>query len=103
MRGRARVWVTVALLLVGARQARAEVFTALVDHRPEATGELAAEGDAAPSRVLQMQVYLAPRNRAKLDRLLDEQQDPASPDYHRWLSAAEYERRFGPTQRTSTR
>jgi kumamolisin len=41
-----------------------------------------------------MQVYLAPRNRAQLDRLLDQLQDPASPRYRRFLSAAEYEARF---------
>src|SRR4029077_8614765 len=60
--------------------------------------ELAAEGALPASRGLHMQVYLAPRNQGRLRRLLRDQHDPASPDYRRWLSAAEYERRFGPTQ-----
>jgi subtilase family serine protease len=78
--------------------ALARDLVALADHRPAAAAEIAAEGDADPRRPLRLQVYLAPRNRATLDRLLEAQHDPASPHYHRWLSSAEYERRFGPTQ-----
>jgi len=36
-------------------------------------------------------------NQAALEKLLAAQQDPTSPQYHRWLSAAEFNRRFGPT------
>jgi subtilase family serine protease len=35
---------------------------------------------------------------AELDRLLDEQQDPSSPNYHKWLTPPEYADRFGVTQ-----
>lgn len=89
---------TIVMLLAGAAHARADGSTALLDHRPEAAAELAIEGDAAPSQRLAMQVYLAARNEKQLDQLLDAQQDPTSPKYRRWLSSAEYERRFGPTQ-----
>jgi subtilase family serine protease len=35
------------------------------------------------------------QQQADLDRLLTAQQDPSSPDYHRWLSPEEYADRFG--------
>jgi subtilase family serine protease len=39
-----------------------------------------------------------PEQRAALGRLLDEQQNPTSPDYHRWLTAQEFGARFGASQ-----
>ena len=36
-----------------------------------------------------------PAQQADLDRLLTAQQDPSSPDYHRWLSPEQYADRFG--------
>src|ERR1035438_417884 len=36
-----------------------------------------------------------PEQRADLDRLLTAQQDPGSPDYHRWLVPDQYADRFG--------
>src|ERR1039457_4280892 len=36
-----------------------------------------------------------PEQRADLDRLLAAQQDPSSPDYHRWLVPEQYAERFG--------
>jgi subtilase family serine protease len=44
-----------------------------------------------------MEIYLNPRNQAQFDKLLQEQQDPNSPQYHRWLFPTEYDQRFGPT------
>ncbi|HTQ57348.1 MAG TPA: protease pro-enzyme activation domain-containing protein [Bryobacteraceae bacterium] len=35
---------------------------------------------------------------ADLDRLLEQQQDPASPEYHRWLTPEQYADRFGAEQ-----
>src|SRR5688572_14076514 len=98
MRGPSDVATVVALLLAGALHARAEAPVAIADHLPEAALEIASEGDASARRPLRMTAYLAPRNAKKLERLIDTQQDPASPRYRRWLSAEEYERRFGPTE-----
>src|SRR5262249_22931977 len=80
-------------------RAMAEPSVALLDHRPPAAADLAAEEPAPASTRLTMQLYLAPRHAAELDRLVRDQQDPASPTYHRWLDAAEYEARFAPTPR----
>jgi subtilase family serine protease len=86
------------LLCVAGGPAHAEKPVSLPDGLAEAATELAAEGRAPRSRALQMQVYLQPRNRAQLDRLLDALQDPDSPHYRRFLSASEYEARFAPAQ-----
>src|SRR5690348_12421436 len=53
--------------------------------------------NAAPGQVLTMEVRFAVRNRAELDKLLAEQQDPTSPNYHKWLASGEFDRRFGAT------
>ncbi|HKC25075.1 MAG TPA: S53 family peptidase, partial [Thermoanaerobaculia bacterium] len=41
---------------------------------------------------------LRPGARAELDRLLAAQQDPASPDFRRWLTPEEFGARFGPRE-----
>jgi subtilase family serine protease len=41
---------------------------------------------------------LSPAQQSDLDRLLREQQDPASPNHHKWLTADQYARRFGMTR-----
>jgi subtilase family serine protease len=38
---------------------------------------------------------IAPEKQAELDRLVAEQQDSASPNYHRWLTPEEFGNRFG--------
>src|SRR3974390_3465087 len=38
----------------------------------------------------------SPEQQAALDQLLVEQQDPRSPNYHKWLTPAEFADRFGP-------
>ena len=50
------------------------------------------DGDARLDRIL---LVLPHRNPDVLARLLAAQQDPASPDFRRWLSPAEFEQRFG--------
>jgi len=50
------------------------------------------DGEARLERVI---LVLPPRDPAGLARILAGQHDPASPDFHRWLSPAEFEQRFG--------
>jgi subtilase family serine protease len=45
---------------------------------------------------LNMPITFALRNRAELERLLSDLQNPTSPQFHHWLSPAEFNRRFGP-------
>ena len=41
---------------------------------------------------------LSPSQQAALDQLIAEQQDPSSPNYHRWLTPEQYAARFGMSQ-----
>jgi subtilase family serine protease len=87
-----------ALIMGGARPAAAGDATAiLAGSHPDEAADIVGEAAASPSRRLAMHLTMAIRNRAELARLLADQQDPASPEYHRWLTPDDFTRRFGPT------
>jgi kumamolisin len=73
-----------------------EATATLEGNHPDEAAEI-AESAAAPNRPLAMRLTMAIRNRAELDRMLADQQDPASPEYHHWLTPDEFTNRFGPT------
>src|SRR5713226_9241674 len=52
---------------------------------------------AAADLPLKIRVSFALRNRPALNKLLSELQNPASPNYHKWLTPAEFDVRFGCT------
>ncbi len=57
-------------------------------------------GRVAGSEVFHRMVLLLRRSaaqEAELEELLKEQQDPTSPQYHQWLTPAEFGQRFGPS------
>src|ERR1039458_2124413 len=70
----------------------------LAGSHPREAETLASMGNAEPTHSLSMEIPFAVRNEAELNQLLAEQQNPASPNYHRWLATGEYNRRFGPRQ-----
>ncbi len=76
---------------------RAGDFAALVGNHPDGASALAVEAAAPVYRPLQMEIYLSPRNQAERDQLAQDLQDPASPQYHKWLTPDDYDQRFGPT------
>lgn len=53
-------------------------------------------GRIDPGRMLTMAINFKLRDHQSLNRLLSEQQDPSSPNYHRWLTPQEFSARFGP-------
>src|SRR5437870_1085733 len=58
------------------------------------------QGRTDSTRVLSgvsLSFRLSPAQQADLDRLLREQQDPSSTNYHKWLTPDEYAARFGMT------
>lgn len=65
------------------------------NHSPSVE-KLIAPKPAPTDTMLTMSIDLNPTNRAELERLLAAQQDPTSPDYHRWLKTGEFDQRFGP-------
>jgi len=50
-----------------------------------------------PMERMVLSLRLSPDKQAELDQLLEEQQDPASPNFHRWLTPEEFGERFGPS------
>ena len=58
-------------------------------------------GRVAGTRLLSgvsLEFRLSPSQQSDLDRLLQEQQDPSSTNYHKWVTTDEYAHRFGMTQ-----
>jgi subtilase family serine protease len=84
-----------AILVPGIAAATGSVR--IVGNHPAEAADIAAGARVAPERVLRMRVTLKLRDRAGLDSLLAAQQDPSSPQYHRWLTPDEFNARFGPT------
>jgi subtilase family serine protease len=48
-----------------------------------------------PAERMQLVLKRSPAQQAALDKLIAEQQDKSSPNYHRWLTPAEFGRQFG--------
>jgi Pro-kumamolisin, activation domain len=67
----------------------------LGDSRPSQIAKLSAR--AAANRPLTVHLSFKLRNTEALSKLLAGLQDPASPQYHRWLTPAEFDARFGRT------
>ena len=89
------VVLTCAWLLALMGISIAEEMVQLAGNRPAGImGE--PTGQIAPDRMLTMTITLKVRDPEGLNRLLAEQQDPNSPNYHRWLTPQEFSARFGP-------
>ena len=54
-----------------------------------------ALGELEANVPLAMEIRFALRNSKVLDKLITDQQNPASPKFHRWLKTGEFEKRFG--------
>ncbi len=69
-------------------------------HVPKAitSGQAGFVAALPASQHLKLAINLPVRNQADLDDLLQQLQDPNSPNFHKYLSVDEYTERFGPTQ-----
>jgi len=63
-----------------------------------ASGQAAPVGVLPRSQRLNLAIMLPLRNQSELTSLLDRLYDPASPDYHQFLTVAQFTEQFGPTQ-----
>ncbi len=89
---------TFALIVAFVRPAAAaDSMISLEGNHPDEAAAIVGEAIASASQPLAMRVTMALRNRSELERLLAAQQDPASSDYHRWLTPDEFTARFGPS------
>jgi subtilase family serine protease len=75
----------------------AQTVSMLAGNHPLAAETMVPSADADPQQPLSMAVTLSLHNRGELDALLADQQDPTSPEYHRWLTPAQFAARFGPS------
>ena len=66
-------------------------FSQVPRSRPEI---LSAADASAPTH---FSVFLPSTHRAELNQLLDDQVNPASPSFHKWLTPSEFKARFGPS------
>lgn len=60
------------------------------------SGKAAPAGVVAPETRLNLSIVLPLRNQADLDSLLGRLYDPSNPDYHHFLSQAQFTAQFGP-------
>ena len=96
--------IVVAFFLIGFISISYFFGLSYCDDRTQLTGNhpLSAEiaptvGDSDPNALLDLQIRFALRHKAALARLLSDQQNPASANYHQWLKTGEFFHRFGPS------
>ena len=70
----------------------------LTGHRPAAVTWLQPVGNLPKATRLNLAIGLPLRDQPALEDLLEQIQDPASPEYHHYLSTKEFTERFGPTE-----
>src|SRR5215467_1651350 len=93
-----RVFAFVGLCLTGGYSlASAQTVQLAGTVTPEAL-KLPNLGDLPSSRTLPLEIWFKSRHQDQLTKLLAEQQNPKSPQYHKWLTPREYTKRFGVTQ-----
>jgi subtilase family serine protease len=74
-----------------------ELVTLYGNTRPEANlqNDRGPVDDSLPLDHLLLQLKRLPEQEAAAQKFLDEQQDPLSPNYHQWLTEAQFGERFG--------
>jgi hypothetical protein len=89
--------LTLVLPIAFLNPARAQVMKTIPGHIPRGMAGIKALARLPETNRLHLVVGLPFRNPDDLTNLLEELQHPASTNYHRWLSAEEFDQRFGPT------
>jgi subtilase family serine protease len=84
------------ILLTGAGAApELQALPGHVSPLAQARFDLGEAPDSLPIHSLELVLAKTPAQERALEQLLDEQQDPQSPQYHQWLTPAQYGERFG--------
>jgi uncharacterized repeat protein (TIGR01451 family) len=78
--------------------AAAPVMKALGGHVPKVVSRLSPTGRLAATNDIHLAIGLPLRNQGGLDALLEQINDPNSPNYHHYLTADEFAAQFGPTE-----
>jgi Pro-kumamolisin, activation domain/Abnormal spindle-like microcephaly-assoc'd, ASPM-SPD-2-Hydin len=100
------LWTLASSALGGATSATAQITAPVDDNdlvalagnvRPEATAanDRGPVADSFPLDHLLLLLRRSPERERELKHLIDELEDPSSPNYHHWLTAREFGSRFG--------
>ena len=90
--------VGVACFFAVTAQAQTTGKQRLHGHIPEAVSRLQPIGRMPGTNRLSLAIGLPLRNEAALDSLLQQIYDPASPNFHQYLTPEQFTERFGPTE-----
>lgn len=96
--GKACLGVLVTSLTSSAQPAAPGTGKPLSGHVPEVVSRLTSTGRLPLTNELRLAIGLSLRNREALTNLLEQIYDPASPNYHHYLTPAEFTANFGPTE-----
>ena len=88
-----------SILLVSAVSTHAVDRQVLAGHIPPALARLQPIDRLASTNRLKLTIGLPLRNRPALTNLLQQLYDPASAQYHRYLTPDQFTKRFGPTEK----
>ena len=83
--------------VLGLMSAHAGAMRVLHGHVPAAAALSRSLGRLSETNSLRLAISLPLRNREALTNLLQRLYDPASPDYHRYLTPEKFDEMFGPT------
>ena len=86
------------LLILGGAQTQAATHQVVLGHRPAAADKAAVVGQLSGEQEIYFGIGLPLRNESELAALLDRLYDPTSPDFHHYLTPAEFAERYGPTE-----
>jgi subtilase family serine protease len=81
----------------GAMLGALTVFSMMLAPSAPAAVPVKSLGAAQPDAVAHFNVYLPLTHSAALEQLLQGQTDSTSPNYHQWLTPAQFKRQFGPS------
>ncbi len=99
MAGKIKVWASVlALIPLMPGFARAQSLVRIRKSVSPAAVLITDAVTAPPEMPMEIVVRLNLRNTAEMEQLKQDQQDRSSPNYHQWLTAEQFNERFGPTQ-----
>jgi uncharacterized repeat protein (TIGR01451 family) len=88
---------TLAAVFLSSAVAQQPAMKTLHGHVPAVVSSLQANGWVAGTNSLDLAIGLPLRNQAALSNLLQQIYDPASPNYHHYLTMDEFTAQFGPT------
>jgi hypothetical protein len=90
--------VGVLFFLPWAMMAQPVQTQSLHGHRPAALARMAPVGRLEAARELKLAIGLPLRDKQGLTDMLQRIYDPASPDYHHFVTPAQFAKRYGPTE-----